>query len=228
MASWGKMSSFLLSKDDLSKKDDDHGQRHPRNAGSHWAPSRPPRRSAIRTYVAVAAFVFLVILFFKNIPTGLGPDPRMRRPNYAIPDSGIRRPPPPEQAIRQQQPQINAESKVMSTPERNFNGPVKFNELAQSLHAISATKGSSVINKNILFAAASLKSASALLPVACQMGMELKSYVNFALMSRSEIDLDELRRVNGIDNSCNIIFHGASSKRTWMGEGPLMFNRCSY
>lgn len=65
------------------------------------------------------------------------------------------------------------------------------------------------MNKNVLFAASSLKSAAALLPIACQMGTELRSYVHFALMSRSEIGLNELRAVNGVDDSCHIIFHGS-------------------
>lgn len=64
------------------------------------------------------------------------------------------------------------------------------------------------MNKNVLFAAASLKSASLLLPMACQMGDELRNYVHFALIGGSGIGMDELRAVNGIDKSCQVIFHG--------------------
>lgn len=67
------------------------------------------------------------------------------------------------------------------------------------------------MNKNVLFTASSLKSAAALLPVACQMGSELRNYVHFALMSRSTIDIEELRALNGVDESCHVIFHGKSS-----------------
>jgi hypothetical protein len=67
------------------------------------------------------------------------------------------------------------------------------------------------VNKNILFAAANLKSAALLLPMACQMGNELRNYVHFALVGGSGIDIDDLRAVNGIDESCQVIFHGMRS-----------------
>jgi hypothetical protein len=76
-----------------------------------------------------------------------------------------------------------------------------------SLQAVTNTRGG-LYNKHILFSAASLRSAATLLPIACRMGSELRSYVHFALMGRSEIGLDDLRAVNGVDESCNIIFHG--------------------
>jgi hypothetical protein len=91
---------------------------------------------------------------------------------------------------------------------RDYNGPVEFSHLSQSLHKLGETKGSYPVNRNVLFAAATLKSVSQLLPMACQMSTELRSYVHFALMSRSEMSMDEIRAVNGIDDTCVVFFHG--------------------
>ncbi|KAI1503865.1 hypothetical protein F5X99DRAFT_373675 [Biscogniauxia marginata] len=198
------MRRFFLNDEELGKKDDDHpsfknGLRPP-----NWHPARvPPRRSLKRLGLALLAIVG-IFLFFKNIPI-LGPDVRMRRPHYAYPETPAN--------VPHRRPSFGdprtAPNTQVSSVERTFNGPVKFPELAPTLHAITGTRGSMVINRNVLFAASSLKSAATLLPIACQMAMELKSYVHFALMSRSDIKLSELRSINGIGDSCQIIFHDA-------------------
>ncbi|CAK7212110.1 hypothetical protein SEUCBS140593_001402 [Sporothrix eucalyptigena] len=90
-----------------------------------------------------------------------------------------------------------------------YNGQLRFLELAATLRSISNTHGGYILNKNVLFAAGSLKSIATLLPLACQMGAELRSYVHFAIMSKSEISLADLQQLNGIDASCNIFFHDA-------------------
>lgn len=221
MSTWGKMRGFFLSDEELGKKDDDH---KPSNSGSslrqpNWHPARVPPRRSLKRIALVLVVAVLVFLFFKNMPV-LGP--QMRRPSYAYTDlatSNSKRPPynrPQSSLSRPNTPQSNV-------PERIFNGPVRFLELAQTLHAISGTRGSMVINRNVLFAASSLKSAATLLPIACQMGTELKSYVHFALMSRSDIDIQELRKVNGIDDSCQIIFHGEIPQRTKAIRAPVDF-----
>ncbi len=52
------------------------------------------------------------------------------------------------------------------------------------------------------------------------MGSKARTVVHFALMSRSEIDIDELRAVSGVDESCNVIFHGehASTVLRWIAD----------
>lgn len=59
-----------------------------------------------------------------------------------------------------------------------------------------------------LFAAASLKSAAILLPIACEMAIRERNFVHFALMGRDEIDMGILQSVNGITKECKIMFHG--------------------
>ncbi|KAI1639796.1 hypothetical protein F4809DRAFT_44549 [Biscogniauxia mediterranea] len=198
------MRRFFMNDEDLGKKDDDH--KTPKNGlrPPNWHPARvPPRRSLKRIGIALLVAV-LIFVFFKNIPV-LGPDARMRRPNYVYPDS-------PANVPRVRPPTGGSPSPPRtpaSSVERTFNGPVMFPELAPTLHVITGTRGSMVINRNVLFAVSSLKSAATLLPVACQMATELKSYVHFALMSRSDIKFSELRSINGISDSCQVIFHDA-------------------
>ncbi|GAW10718.1 hypothetical protein ANO14919_000530 [Xylariales sp. No.14919] len=210
------MRSFFMSDEELGKKDDDHkpvnsaGQRR----SSSWQPSRvpPPRRSLKRLGLAFAVAVF-IYLFVHNIPV-LGPNDRMRRPVY--PSSQGRLPlrpnhPPPEVIMHPPDPAARAQTQTLApnTAEGDFNGPIKFLNLAASLQAIANTRGSQENNRNVLFAAASLKSAATLLPMACQMGAGLKNYVHFALLGRSTINMEQLWEINGIDKSCVVIFHDA-------------------
>ncbi|KAI1776910.1 hypothetical protein F4818DRAFT_412261 [Hypoxylon cercidicola] len=201
------MRGFFMSDEELGKKDDDHKKNGSGLRQPNWHPARVPPRRSLKRIGVVLVVAILVYLFFKNIPV-LGPDPRMRRPTYPYPElptNGNGR----SSYNRNPSSLSRPKTQPANAPERIYNGPVRFLELAQTLHAISGTRGSMVTNRNVLFAASSLKSAATLLPMACQMGSELKSYVHFTLMSRSEISIRELRRINGIDDSCQIIFHDA-------------------
>lgn len=208
----------------VTKKDDDlwakgggsnsnskrNGSRRP--ASSHgWkaAPPRFPPRKTLKRIGLLLLATAAAYLFIHNIPTDLKPA-RSRRPVYTYPGTipppgGVPRPPSPANAAAGQP---GGEDGAAAT--HDYDGPIRFLELAQSLHAIDDTKGASAANKNVLFAASSLRSAAILLPLACQMGKELRAYVHFALMSRSEIPIQGLRSVNGIDGSCQIMFHGMS------------------
>ncbi|OTA63642.1 hypothetical protein K449DRAFT_432950 [Hypoxylon sp. EC38] len=219
------MRGFFLSDEELGKKDDDHkpskssgGLRQP-----NWHPARGPPRRSLKRIALVLIVATVVYLFIKNIPV-LGPDARMRRPSYAYPPGLAPNAPKRPTYERPQPAQPKSNNRLSSTPERTFNGPVRFLELAPTLQAISGTRGSMLINRNVLFASSSLKSAATLLPIACQMGSELKSYVHFALMSRSDIEIRELRKVNGIDDSCQIIFHDARPDYTQISTDDRMEN----
>ncbi|KAI1302963.1 hypothetical protein F5Y03DRAFT_192548 [Xylaria venustula] len=215
MPGWRKMRSLFMSDEELGKKDDDHklaistGQRR----SLSWQPARvPPRRSLKRLglLLVVAAFIYF---FVHNIPV-LGPDNRMRRPDFphsrSRPSSSSDRL-PSDAAMHPPDPALEAQTHALALNNRgkNFNGPLKFLNLAESLQAISNTRGSQPNNRNVLFAAASLKSATTLLPMACQMGSGLKNYVHFALLGGSAISMEELREINGVDKSCVVIFHDA-------------------
>ncbi|ROW16582.1 hypothetical protein VPNG_01676 [Cytospora leucostoma] len=202
----------------VTKKNDDlwyKGTRRPGprpGSSSHgWksATRLPPRKTFKRIGLLLLA-ITAIYLFIHNIPTDLGPAktgrPFYTHPNPNAPPGGVPRP-----------NSANAvgdldKEKDLTATRRDYNGPVRFLYLGETLHAIAGTKGTSPVNKNVLFAASSLQSAASLLPLACQMGRELRSYVHFALMSRSEISIEELQEVNGVDDSCQIIFHDARAE----------------
>ncbi|KAK0672330.1 hypothetical protein QBC41DRAFT_30043 [Cercophora samala] len=227
------MGLFTNNDDAMTKKDDDHKRGKTLPTRAPWAPASVPRtspRKTIKRLVIALVAGFFVYLFIKNLPPM---DDQVRRdyrhPRYADRKPPGKRPgpmpkmkPPPPEPIPEKPMVKDTPSEepvavvvppaitTVTANARTYDGPIYFRKLASTLQAIeSSTSGYSAVNKNVLFAAASLKSASVLLPMACKMGTELRSYVHFALMGGSEIDLDELQAVNGIDESCQVIFHDA-------------------
>ncbi|TAQ84201.1 hypothetical protein B7494_g7473 [Chlorociboria aeruginascens] len=186
----------------MGKRDDDHkpGSKSPLELV--WQQRRPHLRTrslAKRLFFGLVGVVTLYY-FFKYMPTDLKP-PRSR-PHYDR--SGVRGPQQkPVPTISPKTPQ----NEVAEGPQHYFNGPIKFYNLAATLHQISKTKGSQLINQNVLFAASNLKSAATILPIACEMGMRQRNYVHFALMGRDDISMDILTAVNGISKDCKIMFH---------------------
>lgn len=212
------MRPFVDPEVGVTKKDDDlwtKGSRKPSSSQHGWKAAAPPRippRKTLKRIGLLLLALTAVYLFIHNIPTDLGPA-RSRRPVYtsAQPNPNA----PPGAVPRPSNPNTPGQPVGQDGPAAaaglGYDGPVRFLELAESLHAIEGTKGASPINKNVLFAASSLRSAAILLPLACQMGRELRAYVHFALLSRSEISVEGLLDINGIDENCKIIFHGMDS-----------------
>ena len=122
----------------------------------------------------------------------------------ALPDKGQEKSASPDQDKASDEHHHKEETKRGS-----FDGPIRFPELAATLRRISATRGGSVKNQNVLFAAASLRSLSTLLPMACEMAEERENYVHFAFMGSKSHSVRELLKINGIDKTCPIIMHDA-------------------
>ncbi|KAI4602425.1 hypothetical protein KJ359_009668 [Pestalotiopsis sp. 9143b] len=217
MAAWGKAPRFLLSDEEMGKKDDDH-----RRPGPGWHPKRGPQRRHLKRAAVTLLVVALIYLFVHNIPTDLGPV-RSSRPHYSGGGQQQHGPPGRNPQAGGRRPAAGDANDAAAAAAANSEPP-KFYDLAPSLHAIAGTRGGMLVNKNVLFAASSLKSAATLLPVACQMGREARSYVHFALMSRSDIDMEELQRVNGVDEGCQIIFHDARPE----GAAAMADDRLEY
>lgn len=200
-----------------AKKDDDlyaRGGRAPGGGGGSgggWRAKGAPRVPPRKTFKRLGLLLLLaaaVYVFIRNIPTDLGPQDK-RHPFYTYP--GVNAPPGsiPKAAPPGHGDLDNGQGIVL--PARNYDGAVRFLELAETLHAIGATKGQQQINKNVLFMASSIKSAGILLPIACQMGKELRAYVHFALISRVEVPFQQLQDIHGITDDCHILFHGTRS-----------------
>ncbi|ELQ34320.1 hypothetical protein OOU_Y34scaffold00773g33 [Pyricularia oryzae Y34] len=191
-----KVPNLFLSDEEMGKKNDDH-RTDRKGLGTTWAPSTQrftlqPRR-ALKRLALLALAVFLIYQFVVNIPTDV-PIRDRRRPNYRNPDAALGNDaqdrPPPAVAPGSKGTQVMAPAQPpqlpqLAQPAEVFSGhSIKFPALAASLGTIAETGGFFKANKNVLFAASSLKSVAKLLPIACQMGQELRNYVHFALMSR--------------------------------------------
>ncbi|KAJ4300305.1 hypothetical protein N0V88_002978 [Collariella sp. IMI 366227] len=210
-----KMTSIFFSKGDLGKKDDDHKPTKSSTIRSRWAgATSTPTRKRLKRLAIIMALSIFIYLFISNLPTDV-PIRDRRRPMYPNAPPGGPRAPGPMPKLKSnkkiQKPVTDASNyppSGLAVAASDYSGNIFFPKLLPSLQAVSSTTGGhQVSNRNILFAAAGLKSAALLLPMACQMGEELKNYVHFALLGGSEIQMDELRAVNGIDESCQVIFH---------------------
>ncbi|CZT07053.1 hypothetical protein WAI453_010782 [Rhynchosporium graminicola] len=197
---------------ELGKRDDDHRLRSKGGLGSglgnawqHRHMPFAPRRKNLRKIALGIVAVIGLYYFFKNMPTDLE-NPR-KRPSYEPPFTPD--PPLPNLPEDHDIAPSPGQEVVAETVQHNYNGPIKFYELSSTLHDASRTGGIQSINNNVLFAAASLKSAAILLPIACDMAIRERNFVHFALMGRDEIPMGILQSVNGISEECKIMFHDA-------------------
>ena len=203
------LGSLFPGDKELGKKDDDH---RPRNNGSvlpgSWTARRQISGVRRRKAIYVVLGLFAIFLFVKNIPSDLGSnglkgDSRVVRHtgSLAAPtqqDTPYGKPPHP--------------SKSSGEDEHYFEGPVKFYKLAATLHAVATLAGHYGQNRNVLFAASSLKSASEIMPLACEMASLKRNNVHFAFMGREDLEMHEIRELNGInDDECNVHWHGKTT-----------------
>ena len=198
------LGRIFTGDEELGKKDDDH--RPKTNNASHpslWSTRKSsPAFRKRRLFYAICAILFLY-LFVKNIPDDLGPsrdfDPRLNQ-GAKLPE-GTGNPP----ARKPKRPATPSEAE-----EHYHDGPIKFYKLASSLHAVARLGGHQEVNKNILFAASNLKSASEIIPLACEMARWERNDVHFAIMGRDDMELQEIKTLNGAVDDCNVHWHGRS------------------
>ncbi len=203
------LGRIFADDEELGKKDDDR-RRGKKTILPTWSARKStsaatwPRRRTV-LYGLIACFTLYV--FFKNIPQPDHPPmarPRFEKPHHhapptihspkAVPDTSSEAPPRSE--------------KPSAAEKHYYDGPIRFYNLAVSLHAIARLGGHMEINNNVLFAASSLKSATELIPIACEMANRDRNDVHLALMGRDDLDIDEIRVLNGVDKQCNVHWHG--------------------
>ena len=112
---------------------------------------------------------------------------------------------------------------ALEASEHYFSGMIRFFRLADSLNAISKTLGHRPTNRNVLFAAANLKSAASLIPMACEMAKWNRNFVHVAIMGRDDTKIDELKELNGIDEEdCTLYWHDARPDYSaWSTDGRM-------
>lgn len=206
------MARFFAGDVELGKKDDDFkaGGRTP--LGAAWTGRKAPARRSVKRVVMVAVAMICLYVFFKNMPKDV--QQRGVRPKYIHSEDGA----PANSPVSTPQSRPKESDQLPPPPatedeeesQHTFGGPIKFYALAATLQTISRSQGVKVDNKNVLFAASSLKSASTLIPMACDMALMERNTVHFAYMGRSEVSMHLLRAVNGIDEECDVKFHGMS------------------
>lgn len=194
---------------DMAKKDDHLSlPGHARHGATKWKRWRVPRRYRRRRVVAVACGLVIAALFYlasrrNDSPSFPNPELSSRSgeppPDAAkVPSStSFHEPTSPEGPVRQHQPK--------------YDGPIRYPALPSTLRRFSATAGPLQRNRNVLFAAASLRSASTLLPMACEMSMERRNLVHFAFMGVADVTIEALLEINGIDKECQLMTHGMLS-----------------
>lgn len=140
---------LFAGDEELGKRDDDHKPGAKSPLGIAWQhrriPHGPLRRNMKRIAWGAVALV-LLYYFFKNMPTDLERRPS-QRPNFDQPGLGAAPRPPAAPQGSMQQPGLE-DSALTSL--RNFNGPIKFYQLASTLHAVSQTKGADLVNRNVV------------------------------------------------------------------------------
>jgi hypothetical protein len=196
--------TMLSSDEELGKKDDDHKYSAARRSG--WSIWNHTFRWRRRRILLVVAGLFLTYMVWNSLG---GLDGQLGRPQHPplynpsqVYDEPIE-PTGPPPGIRP--------SKAAALP--IFDGQVRFYRLAHTLRkSAGPTDGYARTNRNVLFAMASLKSASTLLPMICEMSKWSRNHVHAAFMGREDISLEDLLEINGIDKvKCPATWHDARS-----------------
>lgn len=200
------LGRIFAGDEELGKKDDDHRPLNGNARSAPWSSRKPARESRWRKIIYGVCGVLFIYLFVQNIPTELGPN-NLRTDSrvYQGTTDGKSLPPsvgPP----KRKPPRPTTPSEV---EEHYHNGPIKFYKLAVSLHAVAKMGGQLQTNKNVMFAASSLKSVSEMVPLACEMARWERNNVHLVLMGRDDMEIEQLKEVNGAVEDCNVHWHDA-------------------
>lgn len=200
------LGSLFPGDKELGKKDDDHRPRNsaPMLPGS-WTARRQVSGSRRRKTIYAVLGLLAIFLFVKNIPADLGPN-SLRGDSRVIRPTGTLATPTQQDAPSGKPPRP---AEPLGEDEHYFGGLVKFYKLAATLHGVAALAGHYGRNKNVLFAASSLKSASEIMPLACEMASLKRNDVHFAFLGREDLEIHQIKEINDInDDDCKVHWHG--------------------
>lgn len=203
------LKRFWADDEEMAKKDDDlHLPRHSKHGGQ-WraAHARPGFIYRLGLYACVAFLCFFAVYELAASTMGVSVTDTYNKWDASRYDPTRHDTPRGAQQAGGQSGASKGKDGA-SEVAKTYNGPIRFPELARSLRSISGTGGGMYKNRNVLFAAANLKSAAFVLPMACQMAGERDNYVHFALLGKSDITMEKLLKLNGIDEDCKLILHG--------------------
>lgn len=216
------LKRFWADDEEMAKKDDDlHLPRHSKHGGQ-WRGAAPRRGFVARLglYACVAFLCFFALYELASFTLGVSVTDTYSKWDATRYDTT--RHDTPRGAQRAGGKSGTSKDAADAAAARTYNGPIRFPELAKSLRAISGTGGAMFKNRNVLFAASNLKSAAIVLPLACQMAGERDNYVHFALFGPSDITMENLLLVNGVDEKCKLLLHGKDNlgHKSWFMSNP--------
>jgi hypothetical protein len=190
--------AMLPGDEELGKKDDDHRFVPARRSGwSIWNHTFRWRRRRLLLVLAGLGLVYMVLGRIGGVSDGQGRRYPLAGHEYDV------------EPIEPTGAPSNTRFSVK--PSHDYDGRIRFYRLAKSLHkSATYTKGYDTTNRNVLFAMSSLKSASTLLPMICEMSKWSRNHVHAAIMGRDTITLEELLAINGVDGEqCIVNWHDA-------------------
>lgn len=196
------LGRIFAGDEELGKKDDDHKLKK-----SHLVPLPWTLRHSMlafrrrRLFFAVVSLLVLYLLF-QTAPLGLGFRSQRRGSWISGEDQASQY----EAAPTGQPPRPQVSPKVQ---EHYYEGRIKFYNLAVSLHGMMGLGRHNRANRHVLFAASDLRSASDIIPMACEMANRRRNNVHFAVMGRDDLNVSDIKDLNGIsDEHCAISWHG--------------------
>lgn len=210
--------TMLPSDEELGKKDDDHRFAPARRSGwSIWNHASRWRRRRVVLAVVGALLVWYLLFWSGNTGAGSGsaadgedrfplikPTPGMEAAEQSAAGSVEEEepvgPPPGVQRPKQGETALHV-----------YDGQIRFFRLGPTLRRqASQTGGYARQNRNVVFAVSSLKSASTLLPVLCEMAKWSRNYVHAVIFGREDLSWEELWEINGVDKEkCPAKWHDA-------------------
>ena len=199
---------IFAGDEELGKKDDDHKSRDGGASSLSWLAWRPPIRMRRRRILIAIVASLAIYLFVRYGPADLGSFSKRTEPRLT--SAPLRGGPPfPKPTPPGGRPPRD-DAQQIELEKHYFNVPIRFYNLATSLYLIADTWGHRLENKNVLFAASSLKSASVMIPLACEMARWERNYVHFVLMGREDLSIEGIKEVNGVTDGCDIYWHGTA------------------
>jgi hypothetical protein len=195
---------LFADDEELGKKDDDHRPNGKTRLPPFRAWKSPRKKRVLLAILGIA----ILYLFFKNLPQDLAPVSQRKELRFTKPPLSVAQPPPPPFPPKGAPPKT---PRLKNNDKHYFEGPIKFYNLAQSLHLVYGLMGHRIENRNVLFAASSLKSVSSLIPLACEMTKRSPNNVHFVVMGRDDTSIDDIKVVNGVsEEDCGTLrWHGS-------------------
>lgn len=199
------MRRIVKPDEELGKRDDDlHHRPRPSQSPSMTAPF--PFKWRRRRVLAVIGVLFLLYVVHLYVPGKQHTDSFKPKPARTFQGYDAARAREPKGAPPRD---VDGDSQEDEGTKHYYSGVTKFYKLGGTLQKVARTMSAYQQNRNVLFAAASLKSVANLIPMACEMAKNDKNSAHFAVFGRSSLSIEDIQELNGIDESCSIYWHDA-------------------